>query len=491
MGLASPDQFPRVIIVFWLSIALLYYPAFLITRNWEWASFLLNIFVFGFYFSQFYFKVIGSIVIISFIVWQIYYRLRGFKIKINQFSALLNGIAVLAIFLSLYLTIRNFAQVPWSGYLGYIRSVNAARNYSVADISIPQTKPDIYYIVLDGYLRSDMLKELFEYDNTQFTSFLEGNGFVIPTDIHSNYAKTALSIPSTLNMDYVHSFSPGLENSYSWWLMSPFIDHSRLRSVLEAQGYKTISLSTDWTLTDNVTTDLYFSPYAIMLTDFERYFFGDTPLRYLMPSIKQIASVPTYDTHRRIMLHSFESLKTIPELLGPKFIFAHIIAPHPPFVFSSTGEPIDVPGPFTFADANDFHGSLDKYQAGYVEQVQYVNAQMKQVVDSILKKSKSPPIIIIQADHGSGLLTDFSSAENTCIKERFSPFGAYFLPGLDQSVIPRDITPVNLFRIVLNQYFQTNLPLLENRQYFYKDTVYIYRLVDVTSRVDDGCSFHQ
>jgi hypothetical protein len=117
-----------------------------------------------------------------------------------------------------------------------------------------------------------------------------------------------------------------------------------------------------------------------------------------------------------------------------------------------------------------------------------VNDQMQAVVDAILKKSKTPPIIIIQADHGSALFTDFSSAENTCIKERFSPFAAYYLPGMDQKVIPSNITSVNIFRIIFNQYFQADLPLLENRQYYYKGKVYIYRLVDVTSRVEDECT---
>jgi len=482
--LVSIDQLIRLLLVLWLLLGLLFYPAYLLTRNWEWASVLLTIFVFGFYFSRSFFMLVGSTALIVVIIWQSYFRLRGFTVRFSQLSFLLNGIAVFVIAFSLYLNIRSFAAVPW---LTYLDSVKRARNYSIEIPSSPAPKPDIYYIVLDGYLRSDMLEELYGYDNAQFTGYLQERGFIIPSDVHSNYSKTAVSVPSTLNMDYVDSFSPGLEDSHFWWLMKPFIDHSRVRSVLESQGYQSVSLGTDWGVTDNDTTDIYLQPYPIMLTDFETYFLGDTPFRYIQPALENIASVSTFDAHRNIINHSFHSLMDIPEIPGPKFIFAHITAPHPPFVFDQNGNPIDPPVAFSFNDANDFYGSPGEYRKGYIGQVKFVNTQLRLVVDAILKKSKNPPIIIIQADHGSGLLTDFTSAENTCIKERFSPFAAYYLPGTDQGAVPSDLTPVNLFRIIFNQYFDARLPLLENRHYYYRDTIYLYRQVDVTSRIDEDC----
>ena len=84
-------------------------------------------------------------------------------------------------------------------------------------------------------------------------------------------------------------------------------------------------------------------------------------------------------------------------------------------------------------------------------------------------------------------ITDLNSLENTCIRERFSPFAAYYLPDLERDVIPADISTVNLFRIILNEYFGAQLPLLENRQYFYKDPRSYYDFEDVTSRLDEPC----
>ena len=484
LTLASPDQFVRLVGALWLFLGLLLYPAYRLAGNWEWASLLLTVFVFGFYFSQSFFLLVGSVVMMAAILWQIYFRLRGFKVRLAQFFVLLNAVAIFFIALGLYLNIRSFAQVPW---LSYLKAVDQVRNDPVKIPSPPPTKPDIYYIVLDGYVRSDILKELYGYDNTPFLAYLENQGFIVPENMHSNYAKTAVSVTTTLNMNYLETFAPGLEDSHFWWLMAPFIDHSRVRATLESQGYKTVSVSTGWSLTDNPTTDVYLHPFPVRLTDYERYFLEKTALGMVQPLIKDNASIPTFDTHRRIVRHSFEALMDIPDLAGPKFIFAHITSPHPPFVFDKNGDPIDPPGRFNINDGNDFYGSDNIYREGYLGQVEFVNAQMQLVLDAILKRSKTPPIILIQADHGSGLLTDFSAAESTCIKERFSPFAAYYLPGMEPDDIPPDLTTVNLFRVIFNHYFQTDLTILENKQYYYKDTVFVYRLVDVTSRVDEAC----
>jgi hypothetical protein len=119
--------------------------------------------------------------------------------------------------------------------------------------------------------------------------------------------------------------------------------------------------------------------------------------------------------------------------------------------------------------------------------LQFVNHSLEKTIAIILSKSEIPPIIILQADHGPGLLTDFSSLSNTCVKERFSPFAAYYLPDLDDRSVPPEISAVNTFRIIINEYFNANLPLLENRQYYYKDPVSFYAFDDVTGLVNEQC----
>ncbi len=69
--------------------------------------------------------------------------------------------------------------------------------------------PDIYYIILDGYTRQDVLQELYGYDNSEFIQALEDRGFYIAKVSRSNYAETVYSISSALNMTHI---TPFLEN---------------------------------------------------------------------------------------------------------------------------------------------------------------------------------------------------------------------------------------------------------------------------------------
>jgi len=71
--------------------------------------------------------------------------------------------------------------------------------------------------------------------------------------------------------------------------------------------------------------------------------------------------------------------------------------------------------------------------------------------------------------------------------ERFSPFAAYYLPGVDDYSITTITSAVNTFRIVFNKYFDANLPLRENRQYYYMNQLSFYEFEDVSTRVDDRC----
>lgn len=477
--IAPPGQLLRPLFYLWILLFLLALLIYRLTSKWETTGFLLLIFVFGFCVSTQFLELAGSLLVIAFVVWQIYFRLRGYKIALGQFTSLAALIGLGFVFYALYINIVPLARVPWRLYY---RSVEEARHPSLRSSRPVDRKPDIYYIVLDDYARSDILRELYGYDNSGFVEYLQQKGFIVPEHEHSNYIKTVLSVSSMLNLNYQDSFAPGLENAYFWWLLEPFIDHSAVRSFLQSLGYTTVSVSTNWSLTDNPTTDLYLHPFPLILSDFEQYLLQITPLSVLKPMIRNFASVPTFETHRRIVNAAFESIEELPALPGPKFVFVHIISPHPPFIFDEMGNPIDPKSSFGFSDASDFYGTKEEYRRSYVAQLQFVNGKLRTTIDAILKNSKTSPIIILQADHGSGMYVDFNSSADTCLKERFSPFSAYYLPGVDPAVIPDTITPVNLFRIIFDQYFSTGLPLLENKQYF-SSGIPIYRLEDVTSRV--------
>jgi len=80
-----------------------------------------------------------------------------------------------------------------------------------------------------------------------------------------------------------------------------------------------------------------------------------------------------------------------------------------------------------------------------------------ELLPKMIASSPTPPIIILQGDHGS-----IGSKPGT----RTSIFNAYFLPdGAIRSLYP-SISPANSFRVVFNQFFGGNYTLLEDVSYY-------------------------
>lgn len=484
--LFPPHYLLRPLLVSWLIIGLFAALLKQFIADWKMVEECLVVTILLFTFPPKFFWIAVRLFVAVYVIWRIgQYRKRPGSRKSAQ-SPLSLTVSVFLVFYSIGLHVSEYGNAPWSIYFSSLRGLNALdANRLKATTAV---KPDIYYIVLDGYVRSDVLKDLYRYDNSEFVGELEKEGFVVARQARSNYAKTILSITSTLNMEYVYAFAPGLDNSKFWWLMEPYIDRGRVVSLLESQGYTTVSFSTNWSLTDMASATLHQSAYPVELTDFEQYIIHTSPLRLSQPYIQDGASVFTVETQRKTILHTLDALDDFASDPNPVFVFAHILLPHPPFVFDAHGKPVQPSAGFSFKDAEDFEGSPEQYTKGYTDQVEFVNTRLQEILATILQQSDTPPIIIVQADHGSGLLTYFTSVEKTCVRERLSPFAAYYFPGMRAADIPDDLTPVNLFRLVFNKYFGGDFPLLENRYFYIADPFYIYRDVDVGLRLDQACA---
>ena len=162
----------------------------------------------------------------------------------------------------------------------------------------------------------------------------------------------------------------------------------------------------------------------------------------------------------------------------PFFVFAHIMSPHPPYLFGPNGESLNAE--FLSLGADSWNN-----KSGYVNQVQYINKKIIETVDKILQESDSTPIIIIQGDHGTptqlgGGGLRWNNINDDSIRERMSIFSAIYFPNTDSAVIYDGITPVNYFRLILNTQLNGNYELLEDRMYFssYQDML---NFTDVTS----------
>ncbi len=326
------------------------------------------------------------------------------------------------------------------------------------------TTPDIYYIILDGYGRADMLQEIYGYDNSDFLNQLRDLGFFVAEASQANYPQTVLSLGSSLNMQYLDKMSTQMGDSNVWWLAKDALIHSQARQFLEGRGYRTIFIASGFDYTDIRDGDEFVKPYPLMLNNFDAGFLRFTNLAPL-GDMGGLIPYPAYATLRRIIQTNFEALPRAASETGPKFVFAHITAPHPPFVFDEAGNPVNPNAPFTMVDKMREIMDESTYKQSYIAELRYINDQTIQTLKAILANSPTPPVIILQGDHGPGLyLAD--SPEDSCLYERYSILNAYYLTGKPPTAIPETISPVNSFRMVFNDYFSTHFPLLADKSYF-------------------------
>lgn len=348
--------------------------------------------------------------------------------------------------------------------------------------------PDIYYIILDGYGRADVLQEVYGFDNTEFIDFLKSRGFYVAEQSQSNYIQTALSLASTLNFVYLDTFPLAADVS-DRSPMEYLISNSQVRSLLTNLGYRLVTMNNGYEFTFISDADIVLHPNQLSarMNVFEGLIAMGSAI--IIPVDQGYVDLPEigYQTKRTKINYAFDSLTEVPEISGPKLVFFHIVAPHPPFIFDQYGNPITPEIPDVGArDGNYFSGTLDQYLEGYPTQVQYVNRRMQEVVDAILKKSTSPPIIIIQGDHGPGAFLDWQSSERSCLRERIAILNAYYLPGLQIDTLYPEITPVNTFRLIFDAYFHTHLGLLEDHSY-YSPWEYPFAYVEVGERSQILC----
>jgi len=325
------------------------------------------------------------------------------------------------------------------------------------------TKPDIYVIVLDGYGRQDVLQEIYDFDNSEFLSQLKTLGFFVADQSHSNYVQTAYSLASFWNFDYLNPWNSSYE--YTQYLLAP-IQNNRAFHLLGEIGYTTVSFENELQYAEIQTSAVYLSKF-LPLNKFESLLLVDSPVEPISNAFNLPIPIPNYKTHAQRIQYELSTLEEIPVTIpGPKIVYTHILAPHPPFVFDQDGNPILHEQPYSLWDETSYTGGLDQYRSGYREQVIFINREIIKVIRNILAKSETQPIIILMGDHGPASMFNWRLDDPGCVWERTSNLYAILLPGqqTDRIVNPT-FTPVNTFRVIFNTYFNTDLPLLEDRSY--------------------------
>lgn len=385
--------------------------------------------------------------------------------KVNQVHPIM--IPFLNIFCMLLLTgtlIRGYLsfnryKLVRNNFIDYWENEHL-RNIPLLDVDYDE-KPDVYYIILDGFPRSDILAELYDLDNSDFITELADRGFYIAMDSYANYTQTRSSLASSLNMTYLVDAADVLgEDTNYYYPAYHMIHNSSVEKIFRELGYEMVSFSSLISYTDLKSWDTYLSP-RFMPDSFSQTYISTTGLSvFLNPQL--------YRWHHERIDYFFHTVPDVGLADDPQFVFAHLLSPHPPFIYNRDGTLKRADRLFTTQDANYFFssGTVDEYQIGYQDQVIHLQNQLIDMIDRILITSKRPFLLVIQADHGSGMQLDQTDLKNTNIKERLGIFNAYFFHDQNYDMLYQGISPVNTFRVILTQYFGLDKPLITDHFYY-------------------------
>jgi len=332
--------------------------------------------------------------------------------------------------------------------------------------------PDIYYIILDRYASKEILKERYGFDNSKFIRDLRSKGFYVAEKSFANYPKTAHSLASSLNMDYLNF---GSESGNNWRPIFDMLKYYKAWSLLKERGYKFIHMGSWWQPTsENSYADENINIYP--LPEFSLVLYKTT-FFYPLGKIAGIFNERLIQ-YQRVKLQ-FEKLESISQDSDPTFVFVHFLVPHDPYVFNEDGS-------FVSETEETRTSENDKY----INQVKFVNSKLINFIDKTLN-GQSKSIIILQSDEGphperhelDPLGFNWNEATNEELKLKMGIFNAYLFPGVDKSVFYSSITPVNSFRLLFNSYFGTDYDILEDRAFVFEDYNHPFKFYDVTDKL--------
>ncbi|MBO9562384.1 MAG: sulfatase-like hydrolase/transferase [Niastella sp.] len=333
-------------------------------------------------------------------------------------------------------------------------------NASICDTC---AKPDIYFIIFDGYSASRTLQEYWNYNNHDLDSFLRQQDFYYAWHSRSNYNSTPYSIGSILNMDYHAGNQHKKINILEFCKKIESIQTNSVCNILEKNNYKVINLS-------------YFSlpgqqaPFTMTyLTNKQKLLLNQTLWHRTNKDIgwnfrtstktasDREAAIAQADLNRAQVLKAYEGLlnTSAQKHQQPVFVYAHFLIPHDPYYYDSTGNKTSV---------DTWINTGLNAKENYLSQLKYTNTIIKNIITRLKSEGDRPRVIILQSDHG------FRSFGDKCLHQwEFNNLNAVYFPDQDYKEMYDSITSINTFPVLFRKYLHAPIPLLKD------STVYILK----------------
>jgi hypothetical protein len=289
-----------------------------------------------------------------------------------------------------------------------------AENYEAKSFQSTEleSRPDIYFLLVDGFGRQDVLKELFDIDTSGFIAALRDDGFVVADRALGAHPVTWLAIPAILDQEY--QAQPGEKGrpATTKRQMSILAGASRTHQVLLENGYHFVTASDGSLMLCNSSPISEIRDCVANHPEIDAAI-NAAYIRYQIAFMTPLVALADYG----LLPDTISALWDSPGVLAdeeavggkafltrdildvvdaahsrdgstPLFVFAHMMYTHPPFTlgpecrFKTMGVP----------DLSEDWDNVSGYQDG-------IDCAVDQILELISEVDPSA-VIVIQSDHG-------------------------------------------------------------------------------------------
>ena len=328
-------------------------------------------------------------------------------------------------------------------------------------VGVARLRPNIYWIVLDGYPRGDVLREQFGTDDADFQAGLRQRGFFIQDAAIANYPLSITSIAATLSGQYLYTPASSEAELQNLNPLYPIVrGNNAVVARLKSIGYRYVHFANGYdfmTLCSDAPDRCVLG--SEQLDEVDVALLSRTPYFDFVPPQRRGAEDQPFI--RGAITDLTDKLVHIGEVDAPRFVYAHLIVPHPPLRFDRNCT--------VRAEAPDLLGWDAARRPEFVEQVACAGTQTLQLLDTLLSQDPEA-LIVVQSDHGPAFngqlrvpVRDWSDEQ---VKERFAVLSAMrFPPACSDVDVPPNLSLVNTFPLVFSCLSGTPPTLVPDRSF--------------------------
>jgi hypothetical protein len=303
--------------------------------------------------------------------------------------------------------------------------------------SILKEKPNIYFILLDSYTSSESLKKYWSFDNSSFEDSLTKMGFFCTHSTKSDYDYTPYCMASYLNMSLL-KLNPNKQKNELY--LQPIYNTLELiknSSVIQQIVYSGYSFF-NYSFFEIGNSKKFYNWNLKESSAFSKLF--QTTL--WPPALNKIQSIIYHNSEQFSRFPNLEIFHMLKDSINvksndPKFVYAHIMMPHDPFLYDENGNKM----------STQYSGLYEN--ESYLKQLQYTNTLVLETIQKILIFEEKKPIIIIQGDHGYRYLKNFDLKTQRI--EAHTIYSSYLVPTDIKNRLYDSIKPIQAFSLFFNE----------------------------------------